>query len=209
MGVSGLYIRALVDGFFDKQIFDAEVKQRLKNEIQQQGISILYERLQRFDKITAEKLHPNDVQRIVRALEVYELTGQPLSKYQKEASKKANFAPVFIGLNRKRKFLYQIIEMRVDLMIENGLVDEVLKLKEMGFLPPLNSLQTVGYRQVYEYLDGKIDFTEMVRLIKQRSRNYAKRQLTWFRKDERIKWIDLDKCNGDADGVLNQIVERL
>ena len=209
VGGSGLYIRALVDGFFDKQIFDAEVKQRLKNEIQQLGISKLYERLQRFDKITAEKIHHHDGQRIVRALEVYELTGQPLSKYQKEKSKQANFTPLFIGLNRQRKFLYRIIEKRVDLMIEKGLVDEVLKLKAMGYLPPLNSLRTVAYREVYEYLDGKVDFTEMVRLIKQRSRNYAKRQLTWFRKDERIKWIDLDKCNSDADGVVNQIVEKL
>ncbi|MBC8184342.1 tRNA (adenosine(37)-N6)-dimethylallyltransferase MiaA [candidate division KSB1 bacterium] len=209
VGGSGLYIRALVDGFFEKQIADAEVRQRLKNELQQYGVTPLYERLQQVDEITAGKIHHNDGQRIVRALEVYELTGKPLSKFQKETSVKADFIPVFVGLNRERKLLYQVVEKRVDLMIKNGLVDEVSKLKEMGFVPPLNSLRTVGYRETFEYLANKIDFSEMVRLIKQRSRNYAKRQLTWFRQDKRIKWFNLDDYEEDTEKLIDLIVERM
>lgn len=209
VGGSGLYIRALVDGFFEKRIADAEVRQRLKNELQQHGVTPLYERLQQVDEITAGKIHHNDGQRIVRALEVYELTGKPLSKFQKETSVKADFIPVFVGLNRERKLLYQVVEKRVDLMIKNGLVDEVSKLKEMGFVPPLNSLRTVGYRETFEYLANKIDFSEMVRLIKQRSRNYAKRQLTWFRQDKRIKWFNLDDYEEDTEKLIDLIVERM
>jgi tRNA dimethylallyltransferase len=193
VGGSGLYIRALVDGFFEKQIFDQQVKARLKDEIKNQGVEVLYERLKQVDSISAEKVHSNDKHRIVRALEVYELTGIPLSEFQDQESIKANFNPIFIGLIRDRKHLYQIIERRVDLMLEQGFIEEVIQLKEMGYHSKLNSMQTVGYREVFEYLDHKIDFDEMVQLIKQRSRNYAKRQLTWFRKDKRIKWFDVDQ----------------
>ncbi len=207
VGGSGLYIRALVDGFFKKRITDPEVRQRLKKELQQQGNASLFERLQQVDEITAEKIHPNDGQRIVRALEVYELTGQPLSQFQEEKSVKANFIPLFVGLNRERKLLYQVIDLRVDCMIKDGLLDEVLKLREMGFVPPLNSLRTVGYQEVFEYLASQIDFSEMVRLIKQRSRNYAKRQLTWFRQDKRIKWFNLNDYEEDPEKLIDQMVE--
>ena len=193
VGGSGLYIRALVDGFFERQVFDQQVKAQLKDEIKNQGVEVLYERLTQVDSISAEKIHSNDKHRIVRALEVYELTGIPLSEFQNQQSIKANFDSIFIGLTRDRKHLYQIIEKRVDLMLEQGLVEEVIQLKAMGYHSKLNSMQTVGYREVFEYLDHKIDFDEMVQLIKQRSRNYAKRQLTWFRKDKRIKWFDVDQ----------------
>jgi tRNA dimethylallyltransferase len=193
VGGSGLYIRALVDGFFEKQVFDQKIKAQLKDEIKAHGLEALYERLKQIDPISAEKLHPNDKHRIVRALEVYELTGLPLSEFQDQESIKANFDSIFVGLTRDRKHLYQIIETRVDLMLDQGLIEEVIQLKEMGYHSKLNSMQTVGYREVFEYFNQKIDFDEMVRLIKQRSRNYAKRQLTWFRKDKRIKWFDVDQ----------------
>ena len=209
VGGSGLYIRALVDGFFDKQISDSEVKQRLKDELKQLGITHLYERLKTVDRITAEKIHPNDGHRIVRALEVYELTGKPLSRFQKETSTKANFKTIFVGLNCERKKLYQVIDLRVDSMIREGLLDEVSKLKEMGFVPPLNSLRTVGYQEVFDYLANEIDYSEMLRLTKQRSRNYAKRQLTWFRKDKRIQWFNPDDYNDKSYELINRIVDML
>jgi tRNA dimethylallyltransferase len=204
VGGSGLYIRALVDGFFEKQIFDPQVKARLKDEFKSQGLEVLYERLKQVDPISAEKLHPNDKHRIVRALEVYELTGEPLSAFQSQGNQKANFEPIFIGLTRDRSHLYQMIEQRVDLMLEQGLIEEVIQLRAMGYHSKLNSMQTVGYREVFEYLDQKINFDEMVRLIKQRSRNYAKRQMTWFRKDERIRWFDVDHCR-DLENLCNEI----
>ncbi len=203
-GGSGLYIRALVDGFFERQVFDQQVKARLKREIAKRGLEVLYERLKKTDPMSAEKLHPNDKHRIIRALEVYELTGIPLSEFQNQENIIASFEPVFVGLTRDRKHLYQIIEDRVDLMFEQGLVNEVIQLQKMGYHSKLNSMQTVGYREVFEYLDQKIEFDEMVRLIKQRSRNYAKRQLTWFRKDDRIKWFDVDQYPG-LEKLCNEI----
>ena len=207
VGGSGLYIRALVDGFFDKQISDPEVKKRLKLEIEKTGIAPLYDRLKQVDLNSAEKIHPNDAHRIVRALEVFELTGQSLSEFQKGKPEKANFTPLFIGLNRDRNYLYQVIENRVDSMIKNGLVDEVKKLQKMDYHSHLNSMQTVGYREVFEYLENKINYEQMVRLIKQRSRNFAKRQLTWFRKDKRIQWFNIDDYNGNSGELINQIVD--
>ena len=204
VGGSGLYIRALVDGFFEKQVFDQQVKARLIDEIKNLGVEVLHERLKQVDSVSAEKVHSNDKHRIVRALEVYELTRIPLSEFQDQQSIKASFDPIFVGLTRDRKHLYQIIERRVDLMFEQGLVEEVIQLKEMGYHSKLNSMQTVGYREVFECLDHKIDFDEMVQLIKQRSRNYAKRQLTWFRKDKRIKWFDVDQFT-DLDKLGDEI----
>jgi tRNA dimethylallyltransferase len=209
VGGSGLYIRALVDGFFARHVSDPGAKQRLECELDKQGVTHLYDLLKKVDPVTAEKIHPNDGHRIVRALEVYELTGQPLSQFQKEESVKANFVPVFVGLNRERELLYRIIDLRVDRMISEGLVDEVSKLKEMGFMPPLNSLRTVGYREVFDFLANKVDFSDMVRLIKQRSRNYAKRQLTWFRKNERIQWFNPDDYNEKSNELINLIIDKL
>lgn len=208
VGGSGLYIRALVDGFFEKTVFDQQVKSRLKAEIQTQGLNALHERLKQVDPVSAEKLHPNDKHRIVRALEVYELTGTPLSEFQDQESSKANFDPLFVGLTRDRKQLYQIIEQRVDLMLDEGLVEEVIQLKKMGYHSGLNSMQTVGYREVFDYLDQKLDFNEMVQLIKQRSRNYAKRQMTWFRKDERIRWFDMDQFS-DLEKFCIEIISAV
>ncbi len=193
VGGSGLYIRALVDGFFEREVFDESVKARLKKEIQEVGLDSLYNRLKQIDPESAEKIHPNDGHRIVRALEVFELSGVPLSQFQKQMAQKPGFEPVFFGLTRERQKLYQMIEKRVDIMLEQGLVDEVRELQARGYTEELNSMRTVGYKEVFEYLRGLIAYDEMARLIKQHTRNYAKRQLTWFRKDERIHWIELEE----------------
>lgn len=208
VGGSGLYIRALVDGFFDKQIYDESVKAKLKLQIKESGLEPLYQRLQQVDPESAQKIHPNDGHRIVRALEVYELTGVPLSEFQKESAKKADFEPVIIGLTRDRNELYQIIEKRVDQMIERGLIEEVISLKEKGYGENLNSMQTVGYKEVFQFLAHKIDRDEMIKLIKQHTRNYAKRQLTWFRKDERIHWINLER-NVATKNYVQDILAQL
>lgn len=205
VGGSGLYIRALVDGFFEKQVSDSRVKARLKQEMGEQGLAALHQRLQAIDPISAERIHPNDGHRIVRALEVFELSEVPLSSFQQEASEVADFEPIFIGLDMERKKLYEVIEQRVDRMIEHGLVAEVEHLKSLGYHSNLNSMQTVGYREVFDYFDNKFDFDEMIRLIKQRSRNYAKRQLTWFRKDKRITWFNIDEYR-DWDKLCNEIL---
>ncbi len=210
VGGSGLYVRALVDGFFERQIYDQNVKARLKQEIKEKGLAALYQRLEQVDPTGAAKIHPHDHHRIVRALEVYELAGEPLSSFQAQTSQKAAFEPILVGLTRERGRLFQIIEQRVDVMLQQGLVDEVRQLKALGYHSQLNSLQTVGYREVFLYLDHHIDFETMVKLIKQRSRNYAKRQLTWFRKDQRIYWLDVDQFQdwSDVCDAVEQLISE-
>ncbi|MDW7680762.1 MAG: tRNA (adenosine(37)-N6)-dimethylallyltransferase MiaA, partial [bacterium] len=199
---------ALVDGLFNRQVSDPQIKRRLKAEIDQIGVKPLYERLQQFDPLSAQKIHPNDGHRIVRALEVFEITGSPISDLQNQPAQAAKFDPGFVGIERHRNHLYQLIEKRVDQMIANGLVHEVEMLQARGYHVDLNSMQTVGYREVFDFLQGKIDHDQMVRLIKQHTRNYAKRQLTWFRRDSRIRWYNLDE-QSDFNQLTQEILNQL
>ena len=204
VGGSGFYIRALVDGLFAPRISDPQVKEKWRLRIRKEGAKSVFAHLQNVDPQTAARLHPNDTQRIVRALEVYEISGKPLSAFQQGGETPADFPTVFIGLTRKREILYKRINSRVDKMMEMGLIDEVVSLKQRGWGPELNALRTVGYKEVFDFLDDLISKDEMIRLIKQNSRRYAKRQLTWFRRDARIHWIDLDEH--DEQKVLHDIL---
>ena len=186
---------ALVDGLFEPKIADKGVKTNLKNEAGENGIAALYERLKTVDPQIAAKLPPTDSQRIMRALEVFEVTGEPFSSFVDMKSQPADFEPCILGLTLERSELYKRIEKRVDVMLELGLLGEVKELQKRGYGPDLNALQSVGYQEAFLYLDGKLSISEMAALIKQKSRNYAKRQMTWFRKDKRIHWIDLGKFN--------------
>jgi len=205
VGGSGLYIRALVDGFFEPKIADAEVKKRLQASIDENGLAPLYARLQKIDPATAQRLQATDKQRILRALEVYEITERPFSEFQQMQNCPADFQTSFVGLTMDRQKLYRRIEKRVDQMLEDGLLQEVQLLLEMGYTPHLNALKTVGYQEAFAYLENKISLDEMTRMIKQKSRNYAKRQYTWFRKDKRIHWIDLDEVTELEDRVAEVV----
>ncbi|NOY58653.1 MAG: tRNA (adenosine(37)-N6)-dimethylallyltransferase MiaA [Calditrichaeota bacterium] len=204
VGGSGFYIRALVDGLFAPRISDSQVKEKWRLRIRKEGAESAFAYLQKIDPQSAARLHPNDTQRVIRALEVYEISGTPISAFQESDKTPADFSAVFVGLTRKREILYERINSRVDKMIEKGLIDEVISLKKKGWGPKLNALRTVGYKEVFDFLDGAISKDEMIRLIKQSSRRYAKRQLTWFRRDSRIHWIDLDEH--DEQKVLNDIL---
>ncbi len=207
VGGSGLYIRALVDGLAEPPVGDETVKRTLKSRAAQDGIQSLFEMLKKIDPVTAKKLHQSDSQRIMRALEVYEITGEPFSSFIQKPPKPAQFSACFVGLNRERTELYRRIETRVNIMLESGLVDEVKMLRSKGFHRDLNALQTVGYKEVFSYLADEIDYDHMVALIKQKSRNYAKRQLTWFRKDKRIVWVDLSRNFGSAK--IEKMIENI
>lgn len=204
VGGSGLYTRGLVDGFFDPRVTDQRVKRMLQNRVRREGLQTLYRELQRADPETAGRLPPGDTQRILRALEVYEITGEPFSSFLKRGAQPADFEPVFRGLRRPRARLYARIEERVDRMLAEGFLQEVRALRERGYGPELNALKTVGYREANLYLDGQIDYPRMVALMKQKTRNYAKRQMTWFRKDRRIRWLDID-----VDHDLERLAGRL
>lgn len=191
VGGSGLYIRACVDGLFEGELSDPELRSQLRLEAQTKGLAHLYERLRRLDPESAAKIHANDEQRILRALELIELTGEPRSAYLKRMKQESPYQPVFWGLTMERTALYRQIERRVDRMLDAGLVEEVVRLKEMGYGRELQSMQTVGYREIFAYLYGELSKGNAVELIKQNTRRFAKRQWTWFRADKRIRWIEI------------------
>lgn len=191
VGGSGLYIRALVDGFFADEIADEAVKENLKMDEQEKSLTFLYRKLAKVDPLLAQKIHPNDRQRIIRALEVWEVSGKPLSEFQQKPKNPAEFNPVYIGLTMDREQLYHRIERRVDDMLDQGFVDEVRRIAALGYSKDLSALQTVGYKEVFQYLYKEINYERMVELIKQKTRNYAKRQFTWFKKEKRINWFSI------------------
>lgn len=191
VGGSGLYIKSLIDGFFEEEVGSKEIREKLYEKLKIKGKEFLYNELKEIDKIAASKMIPQNVRRIIRALEIYYASGRKISDLQKEKVK-IDFETLQVGLMLDRKYLYQSINERVNNMIKKGLIDEVQKLKDNGFdYIKYNSLNTVGIREVYLYLAGELNYPEMVELIKRNSRRYAKRQMTWFRKDERIQWIDV------------------
>ena len=208
VGGSGFYIKALVDGIFDLEVRDQEIRKRLENELNQLGLPALYERLKKIDPSYAQKIAKNDRQRILRALEVYYVTEKPFSYFHQQKTTPASFKAIFWGLIMERQKLYEQINQRVQLMLDQGLVDEVVRLLNMGFSPQLNALNTVGYKEVIAYLENKISYSEMVDLIKRNTRRYAKRQLTWFKADPRIQWSQINDHN-DLERLADKIKNTL
>ena len=190
VGGSGLYITSMIDGFFDGAETDSAVRETILRDITERGLPAVYQMLKEIDPITAERIHPNDAKRIQRAIEVYRITGVSMSELRKHQSRNQWCCPVFSGLRMSRELLYQRIEQRVDLMIQQGVIEETRMLLERGFSPGLVSMEGLGYREITQYLKNEIQFVRMLELFKQHSRNYAKRQITWFGKDERIRWFD-------------------
>jgi tRNA dimethylallyltransferase len=189
-GGTGLYIKALTRGLFVGPGQDAQIRAALTLEASGNGLRPLYERLQRVDPSATSWIHPNDRQRIIRALEVYQLTGKPMSEWQKQHGfNEGPFETLKIGLNRDRAELYDLIDRRGDRMIENGLVDEVKGLCEKGYSLDLKPLRSVGYKHIGWFLQGQMTLKEAVFLMKRDTRRLAKRQLTWFRSDGEIRWF--------------------
>jgi len=194
VGGSGLYLKALIEGFFKGPRADERLREKLGEEESRFGPHHLFGKLKEADPKAAQRIHPNDSVRIMRALEVYELTGKPISSLQE----KGDYEPfemdfVKVGLSLDRKKLYERIDRRVEKMISGGFLDEAKGLKEKGYSKELKALKTVGYQEFFSYLEGETDFASAVESIKLNTRRYAKRQLTWFRKDKEIRWLDVEK----------------
>ena len=206
VGGTGLYINSLVYNLdFTETEPDYEYRDELREILEEEGSEFLYEKLQDQDRSMAEKIHKNNGQRIIRALEILK-SGNKKGDNFREENKDYNL--IYIGLNMDRSKLYEKINQRVDKMIDLGLVDEVKNLLDEGLDKNSQSLKAIGYKEVISYLDGEIDFDEMVDLIKKNSRHYAKRQLTWFRRDKRIKWFDRESYTILSD-IENYIDSRL
>ena len=193
-GGTGLYIKALTQGLSMAPAKDPEIRNRLAQEAKERGLGSLYERLKQLDPDAASWIHPNDRHRIIRALEVFEVTGKKMSEWQQEHGfKETFFETLKMGLNRERGELYDLISHRCEEMIAQGLIDEVKGLVERGYGLELKPMQSVGYRHVGLYLKGEMSLEDAVSLMKRDTRHLAKRQLTWFRADKEIQWFHPDK----------------
>ncbi len=207
VGGSGLYIRALVDGIFGTVDNDADYREELLKQREEFGNDFLYEQLKKNDPESASKMLPQNWKRVMRALEIYHITGQPISKFQTDHKRLIDMEFVQYGLNWERKILYSNIERRVDEMIEQGLVDEVKNILASGFSKNINALNTVGYKEIISYLEGEITLERAVELIKRNTRRFAKRQMTWFRKTKEINWFDCDE-NISPKQIASQILKK-
>ncbi len=191
VGGTGLYLRALLDGLFEGPSRSEELRQKLSSLAQREGVAHLHRLLARVDSVSAGRISANDKPKIIRALEVYFLTSRPLSwHFQSGRDPLYGFAILKLGLNPPRKLLYEFVDRRVDQMFAEGLVDEVRSILSSGFAWNLKPLQSLGYAQVIQYLQGCISLEEAVCLTKRDTRRYAKRQLTWFQKEKGVVWFD-------------------
>jgi tRNA dimethylallyltransferase len=196
VGGTGLYIKALTQGIFNTPKIDPIVRERLKQEAEEKGGDFLYRRLKKVDPETASNLHPHDLFRTIRALEVFDSTGVPISFYRKQHRfGERPYLTLKVGLEMERKTLYHQIEERVDRMIEKGFLQEVKGLMEMGYNSELKPMQSLGYKQMVQFLSKKIEWVEAVRQIKRDTRHYAKRQWTWFKADPEVRWrnVSMDR----------------
>lgn len=207
VGGSGLYIHSLIDGFFEGPGADAEFREIMERQLQAGRVRQLIDELCRVDPVSAAKADPTKPRRIIRALEVYHMTGRPISEHQRESKPTIDFRPVLFGLKWDRVTLYQRIEARCEDMMAQGLLDEIEGLERRGYTSSLNALNTVGYAEGFAYRRGEISYKEMIQLFKRNSRRFAKRQLTWFKRDARILWINMNESRNLQD-VLKEISER-
>lgn len=205
VGGTGFYIDSLIFNFdFAHTHKDESYREYLKELANEKGNEYVHLLLKDVDEESYNKLYPNDLKRVIRALEVYKTTGKTISEFTSQQDRyNIPYNVYYFVLTMDRAKLYERINKRVDIMMERGLIDEVKKLKNMGLTSTMQSMKGIGYKEILYYLDGKISLEEAVEMIKKGSRHYAKRQLTWFRKDERVIWINKDNYSNDDEVALD------
>ncbi|HPB79006.1 MAG TPA: tRNA (adenosine(37)-N6)-dimethylallyltransferase MiaA [Sedimentibacter sp.] len=210
VGGSGLYVNSLIyDLDFGNTKSNKKLREYYTYYYKEHGEDALYDKLLKIDPVAAEKIHKNNIKRIIRALEVYDITGVKFSELNTDIRKKSNkYDCILIGLSMERKVLYERINQRVDEMLSKGLVDEVSSLIKKGYGKNLVSMRGIGYKEIIEYLEGNTDYEEAVNTLKQNTRRFAKRQYTWFLKDENVKWFSMDNPS-EIDKTLDSIVEYI
>ena len=198
-GGTGFYIQAVVkDIDFSQDTEKSSVRERLENLAQEKGGEYLHELLAQRDPESAEKIHPNNIKRVIRALEYYELTGEKVSPYN----------TAYFVLNDHRERLYEKIDRRVDQMLDEGLVEEVRRLAQMGYTRDMVSMQGLGYKEILAYLEGEYSLEEAVYVLKRDTRHFAKRQLTWFRREKDVIWVNKPDFDYDDKKILEYILEN-
>lgn len=202
VGGTGLYINSLIDNIqFDNSDFDYEYREQLRKTAEEKGNRYLWDMLNEIDSTAASRLHENNLSRVIRALEVYKISGRKISEIQLESkSQPSPYNPCFIALDYDREALYERINKRVDIMLAEGLIDEAREFYTHKEYP--TAVQAIGYKELFPFMAGERGIEECVERLKQETRKYAKRQLTWFRRDERIHWIKVDE-NTTYKDILN------
>lgn len=208
-GGTGFYIQSVLYGIdFTETSEQAEYRKKLEETARREGAEALHERLRQVDPLSAESIHANNVKRVIRALEFYEQTGEPISAHnERERQKESRYASCYFVLNDDREKLYEAIDRRVDLMLEAGLEAEVRRLKELGCTRDMVSMQGLGYKEMLAYLDGECSMEDAVYRIKRDTRHFAKRQLTWFRREREVIWIDKPAFSYDENQILSYLCD--
>ena len=207
-GGTGLYLNSLIYNMdFAKSNANNEIREKLEQELAENGIDYMHEKLRGVDEEAANRIHKNNTKRVIRAIEVC-LSGNKMNDFSKDLRYNEKYKPIIIVLNRDREVLYQRINKRVDIMLENGLLDEVKELLKMGYTKDMISMQGIGYKEMIKYLDCEYTYDEAIEIIKRDSRRYAKRQLTWFKRYQDAKWFDLDKYQ-DIEILKEDIINHI
>ncbi len=213
VGGTGFYIQAILkDIDFSEQESDEAYRHEMEKLAAEKGAEYLHEMLRKVDEKSAKEIHANNVKRVIRALEYYHLSGEKISEHnEKERQKQSPYNFAYFVLNDDREKIYEKIDRRVELMLDHGLVDEVRHLKEMGYGKELVSMQGLGYKEILSYLDGEISYEESVYILKRDTRHFAKRQLTWFKRESDVIWVnkpDFSYNNGEILNFMEEILKE-
>lgn len=211
VGGTGFYIQALLyDIDFTENEGDSVYREKLEALAKEKGAAYLHGQLAMVDPKSAEEIHANNIKRVIRALEFYHQTGQKISEHnERERQKESPYQFCYFVLNDRRECLYERIDQRVDQMIRNGLIQEVQTLKERGCTKQMVSMQGLGYKEIFSYLEGDCSLEEAVYIIKRDTRHFAKRQLTWFKRERDVIWVQKDELNYDDEKLLQSLLESI
>lgn len=211
VGGTGFYIQAvLYDIHFSQDDDNHQIRENLENLAREKGAAYMHEELRKIDPASADVIHANNVKRVIRALEYYKLTGQRISEHNEE--QRNNESPYdfsYFVLNDHREFLYERIDKRVDEMITEGLVDEVKHLKKLGYDRSYVSMQALGYKEIFGYLEGEISLDEAIYIIKRDTRHFAKRQITWFKREKEVLWVNKPDFDYNNDKILDYMYQHI
>ncbi len=211
VGGTGFYIQALLyDIDFTQSNEDTAYREELERISKEKGAEYLHDMLREVDPVSAETIHANNVKRVIRALEFYKLTGQKISEHnEKERAKESPYDFCYFVLNDDRQLLYDKIDLRIDHMLKEGLLAEVETLKNRGYTKDMVSMQGLGYKEILDYLNGECTLEEAVYILKRDTRHFAKRQLTWFRRERDVIWVDKNKYDHDEEKILEVMISYI
>ncbi len=211
VGGTGFYIQSLLyDIAFTDECEHSEIREELEREAEEIGAHAMHEKLKDIDPVSYETIHENNIKRVIRAIEYYRINHKPIAEHnQEEREKESAYNSAYFVLNDNRQVIYDRIDRRVDVMLEKGLVEEVRALKNRGCTRDMISMQGLGYKEILDYLNGDCSLERAIYLIKRDSRHFAKRQLTWFKREKDVIWIDKQEFDRDDDRILAYILQRL